>query len=92
MRKNNFFVNTCIFFPAGNTIKKVWSVLMLIFALVRKYFFFLEFRTLTPYRIIDWLIIHCFTSRIWRCHHYRWRDAKFRPMFGAQGLWAGRDL
>jgi hypothetical protein len=23
MRKNNFFVNTCIFFPAGNTIKKV---------------------------------------------------------------------
>ena len=26
------------------------------------------------------------------CHHYRWRGCKFRPMLGAQGLWAGRDL
>jgi hypothetical protein len=25
-------------------------------------------------------------------HHCRWRAAKFRPMLGAQGLWAGRDL
>jgi hypothetical protein len=46
----------------------------------------------------DWLNIHGFTScsRIfslkWRRHHCRWRAAKFRPMFGAQGLWAGRDL
>jgi hypothetical protein len=31
-------------------------------------------------------------SLIWRCHHWRWRAAKFRPMLGAQGLWAGRDL
>jgi hypothetical protein len=31
-------------------------------------------------------------TSIWRCHHYRWRAAKFRPMLGAQGLWAGRDL
>ena len=31
-------------------------------------------------------------SLIWRRHHYRWRAAKFRPMLGAQGLWAGRDL
>jgi hypothetical protein len=31
-------------------------------------------------------------SLIWRCHHCRWRAAKFRPMFDAQGLWAGRDL
>jgi hypothetical protein len=31
-------------------------------------------------------------SFVWRRHHYRWRAAKFRPMFGAQGLWAGRDL
>jgi hypothetical protein len=23
-------------------------------------------------------------------HHYRWRTAKFRPMLGVQGLWAGR--
>ena len=26
------------------------------------------------------------------CHHYRWLGCKFRPMLGAQGLWAGRDL
>jgi hypothetical protein len=31
-------------------------------------------------------------SFIWRRHHYRWRAAKFRPMLGAQGLWALRDL
>ena len=27
-------------------------------------------------------------SLIWRRHHCRWRAAKFRPMLGAQGLWA----
>jgi hypothetical protein len=27
-----------------------------------------------------------------RRHHYRWRAVKFRPMLGAQGLWARRDL
>jgi hypothetical protein len=31
-------------------------------------------------------------SLIWRRHHCRWRAAKFRPMLGAQGLWAGRNL
>jgi hypothetical protein len=31
-------------------------------------------------------------SLLWRRHHYRWRATKFRPMLGAQGLWAGRDL
>ena len=31
-------------------------------------------------------------SLIWRRHHCRWRAAKFRPMLGAQGFWAGRDL
>jgi hypothetical protein len=31
-------------------------------------------------------------SLIWRRHHCRWRAAKFRPMLGAQDLWAGRDL
>jgi hypothetical protein len=31
-------------------------------------------------------------SLILRRHHYRWRAAKFRPMLGAHGLWAGRDL
>jgi hypothetical protein len=29
---------------------------------------------------------------IWRRHHYRWRAAKFRPMFSAQGYWGGRVL
>jgi hypothetical protein len=48
---------------------------------------------------IDWLIDYLLfyvplknISLIWRRHHYRWRAAKFRPMLGAQGLWAGRDL
>jgi hypothetical protein len=42
--------------------------------------------------------IYGFTSRLrifhlyGRRHHCRWRAAKFRPMLGAQGLWAGRDL
>jgi hypothetical protein len=48
----------------------------------------------------DWLIIYCFMSRlllknislIWRRHHCRWTTAKFRPMLGARGFWAGRDL
>jgi hypothetical protein len=31
-------------------------------------------------------------SLIWRRHHCRRRASKFRPMLGAQGLWAGRDL
>jgi hypothetical protein len=31
-------------------------------------------------------------SLIWRRHYCRWRAAKFRPMLGAQGFWAGRDL
>jgi hypothetical protein len=39
----------------------------------------------------DWLNI-CFTfhSRIF--HYCQWRAAKPRPMLGAQGIWAGRDL
>ena len=47
----------------------------------------------------DWLIDYLLfyvplknISLIWRRHHCRWRAAKFRPMLGAQGLWAGRDL
>jgi hypothetical protein len=41
----------------------------------------------------DWLSVplkNC--SLIWRRHHCRWRAAKLRPMLGAQGFWAGRDL
>jgi hypothetical protein len=48
---------------------------------------------------IDWLI-DCLRfyvplknfSLVWRRHHCRLRAAKFRPMLGAQGLWAGRNL
>jgi hypothetical protein len=50
-------------------------------------------------QIYDWLIDYLQFyvplknfSLIWRHHHCRWRAAKFRPMLGAQGLWAGRDL
>jgi hypothetical protein len=46
--------------------------------------------------MIDWLFTVYVPlknfSRIWRRHHCRWRAAKFRPMLGAQDLWAGRDL
>ena len=31
-------------------------------------------------------------SLIWRHHLCRWRAAKFRPILGTRGLWAGRDL
>jgi hypothetical protein len=31
-------------------------------------------------------------SLIWRRHHCRWMAAKFKPMLGTQGHWAGRDL
>jgi hypothetical protein len=49
--------------------------------------------------LIDWLIDFSLfyfplknISLMWRRHDYRWRAAKFRPMLGFQGLWAGRDL
>jgi hypothetical protein len=47
----------------------------------------------------DWLIDYLRSyvplkniSLIWRRHNCWWWAAKFRPMLGAQGLWAGRDL
>jgi hypothetical protein len=46
-------------------------------------------------RLIDYLRFYVPIknfSLIWRRHHYQWRAAKFRPMLGAQGLWAGRDI
>jgi hypothetical protein len=45
--------------------------------------------------LIDYLLLYVPRknfSLIWRRHHCRWRVAKFRPMLGAQGHWAGRDL
>jgi hypothetical protein len=53
------------------------------------------------YLLIEWLIDYLLfyvalknVSRtcIWRRHHCRWRTFRFRPMLGAHGLWAGRDL
>ena len=47
------------------------------------------------YCLIDYLLFYALLkniSHIWKRHHYRWRAAKFRPMLGAQGLWAGRDF
>jgi hypothetical protein len=48
---------------------------------------------------VDWLIDYLLfdvplknVSLIWRRYHYRWMFARFRPMLGAQGLWAKRDL
>jgi hypothetical protein len=48
-----------------------------------------------PLSWIDYLLFYVplrNLSLIWRRHHYLWRAAKFRPMLGAQGLWAGTDL
>jgi hypothetical protein len=50
---------------------------------------------LPPFWLIDYLLFYVppkNISLIWRRHHYRWRAAEFRPMLGAQSLWAGRDL
>ena len=47
------------------------------------------------YWLIDYLIFYAplkNISLIWRRNHCRWRAAKFKPMLGAQGLWAGRGL
>jgi hypothetical protein len=47
---------------------------------------------------IDWLIIYSFTSSSFHLPgditiaSHGWRAANFRPILGAQGLWAGRDL
>jgi hypothetical protein len=56
---------------------------------------FLKFHLFNNIGLIDWLLFYIPLknfSLIWRRHHYRRRAAKFRPMLGAQGLWAGRDL
>jgi hypothetical protein len=57
-------------------------------------FFFMIFKVYKDW-LIDYLRFYVPLknfSLIWRRHHCRWRAVKFRPMLGAQGLWAGRDL
>jgi hypothetical protein len=48
-----------------------------------------------PHLLIDWLLTTlcpiCWLIG-WRRYYCQWRAEKFRPMFGAQGLWAGRHL
>jgi hypothetical protein len=69
----------------------------------QEYFTYMEtsplpVKGLSLYQRIDWLIIYGFTSRSRIFHLYGdvtiagEGAAKFRPMFGAQGLWAGKDL
>jgi hypothetical protein len=46
---------------------------------------------------LDWLYLRFYVplknfSLIWKRHHCQWRAAKFKPMLGAQSLWAGRVL
>jgi hypothetical protein len=45
--------------------------------------------------MIDWLLFYVslkIFSLKWRCHHCWWRALKFRPMLGAQGLWASMNI
>jgi hypothetical protein len=47
------------------------------------------------YGLIDYLLFYVSLKKfslIWRHHHCRWRAAKFRPMLGAQGVWAWRNI
>jgi hypothetical protein len=42
--------------------------------------------------LIDYLLFYVPLKNVLLTHHhYRWRAAKFRPMLGAQVLWAGRN-
>jgi hypothetical protein len=52
-------------------------------------------KLLKHYLLIDYLLFYAPLNKfslIWRHHHCQWRAAKFRPMLGAQNLWAGWDL
>jgi hypothetical protein len=80
-RRRFFFnINTCKYgFPYCSPSQPLWTIIWTL--------------------LIDWLIDYLRFyvplknfSLIWRRHHCPWRAAKFRPMLGAQGLWAGRDL
>jgi hypothetical protein len=54
-------------------------------------FLALKFLLFNGTRLVDFFsILHPAQELIRRRHHYRWRAEKFRPMLGAQGLWAVR--
>ena len=75
-----------------------WKYLKRIFSLstcIWNNFFTIQWNIRSEDWLIDYLVFYVplkNISLIWRRHHCRWRAAKFRPMLGAQGLWAGRDL
>jgi hypothetical protein len=95
---------TCMIYLSGDLI---WSIFILRYKLFIRVFICViiaincrNIHRAPPSRfnacLIDWLFTvlrpaQVFTL-IWRRHNCRWRTAKFRLMFGAQGLWAGRDL
>jgi hypothetical protein len=67
----------------------------------KAYFLLSQFMSITQFLVnargwlIDYLLFYVplkNISFIWRRHHSRWRASTFRPMLGAQGLWAERDL
>ena len=54
-----------------------------------------ETYTLKLMWLIDYLLFYVplkNISLIWRRHHYQWRAAKFWPLLGSQGIWAGSGL
>jgi hypothetical protein len=62
-------------------------------SLILKFSYNVVISTYKYYILIDYLWFYVPLknfSLIWRRHHSRWRAAKFRPMFSAQGPRAGR--
>jgi hypothetical protein len=72
-----YHLSLCIHVYCYETCLCVWFMLWMIFITYDYLMFYVPFKNI---------------SLIWRRHHCRWRAAKSRPMLGAHGLWAGRDL
>jgi hypothetical protein len=99
------FCSFMIISPLKRTWPFIWTIYNLIYPRMtctkfnwnwpdgsEEYFFF---NINTSDWLIDYLLFYVplkNISLIWRRHHCWWRAAKFRPMLGALGLWAGRDL
>jgi hypothetical protein len=79
---------------------EIWRNITVSWSFLRAYLF-----SEPPSTILFCTILHTITimnllfyvplknfSLIWRRHYYQWRAQNLRPMLGAQGLWAGRDL
>jgi hypothetical protein len=76
------------------------SSTFLLYVVIYHFHLLMMFTSPSWFDMQDWLLIDYLRfyvplkniSLIWRRHHCRWRAAKFRPMLGTQGLWAGMDL